>query len=83
MTATSLAVGFRGGSGSRALCPDSIGRSAAKTTLRSGVPAIARMQPATARLKGSAGPSTAFWTWRFVRASHGRFRQLRTTFAVD
>lgn len=40
--------------------PVSAGRSAANVISRSGSPAIARMHPTTARLKGSVGPSVGF-----------------------
>ena len=43
----------------RALPPARPGRSAAKATSSSGLPAIARRQPATARLNGSVGASFA------------------------
>src|SRR5262249_37377043 len=48
---------LRGGSGSRALPPTMPGRSAAKETSSSGLRAIARRQPVTARLNGSVGLS--------------------------
>ncbi len=57
VTATSCSLMRRGGSGSRALFWASDGRSAAKLTSSSGLPAIARMQPTTARLNGSVGLS--------------------------
>src|SRR4029077_13343495 len=50
-------VSFRGGSGRRALPPTMPGRSAAKPTSSSGLRAIARKQPVTARLNGSVGLS--------------------------
>ncbi len=87
VTATSLRVILRGGSGSRAFSPESIGRSAAKFTSSSGLPAMARMQPMTARLNGSVGPSrpggasflllVAIASFAFARL------QLITTLAVD
>src|SRR5262249_3007782 len=55
--AASAVLSLRAGSGSRALPPTTPGRSAAKPTSRSGFFAIARMQPATARLNGSVGAS--------------------------
>ena len=55
--AASALVNLRAGSGRRALPPIRPGRSAAKDTSRSGLRASARMQPATARLNGSAGDS--------------------------
>src|SRR5450631_3540928 len=55
--ATSAAESLRGGSGRRALPPTTPGRSAAKATSRSGLRAIARRHPATARLNGSVGLS--------------------------
>src|SRR5262245_30092607 len=55
--AASRAVSLRGGSGSRALPAASPGRSAANPTSSSGRLAIARRQPATARLNGSVGAS--------------------------
>src|SRR5580704_4457441 len=55
--AASAAESLRGGSGKRALPPTMPGRSAAKPTSRSGLRAIARRQPVTARLNGSAGLS--------------------------
>src|SRR5580704_3671131 len=57
--ATSAAESLRGGSGKRALPPTMPGRSAAKATSRSGLRAIARRQPVTARLNGSVGLSLA------------------------
>src|SRR5262245_7331034 len=55
--AASVALSLRAGSGSRALPPTMPGRSAAKATSSSGLRAIARMQPVTARLNGSVGLS--------------------------
>ena len=55
--ATSCGVSRRGGSGRRALSPMSAGRSEAKVTSRSGLRAIAFMQPAMERFSGSAGAS--------------------------
>src|ERR1700686_1371360 len=57
--AASAAESLRGGSGRRALPPTMPGRSAAKPTSRSGLRAIARRQPVTARLNGSIGLSGA------------------------
>ena len=65
--AASARDSLRGGSGSRALPPIRPGRSAAKATSSSGLRAIARRQPATARLNGSVGnPSTraSICCWR-------------------
>ena len=50
-------LSLRGGSGSRTLPPIRPGRSAAKETSNSGLRAIARKQPVTARLNGSVGES--------------------------
>ena len=55
--AASCRVSLRGGSGSRTLPPTSPGRSAANETSSSGLRAIARRQPVTARLNGSVGDS--------------------------
>src|SRR5215471_15291985 len=55
--AASAAERRRGGSGRRALPPTMPGRSAAKLTSSSGLRAIARRQPVTARLNGSVGLS--------------------------
>src|SRR3989442_3286882 len=55
--AASRVLSLRGGSGSRALPAASPGRSAANPTSSSGRLAIARRQPATARLNGSVGAS--------------------------
>ena len=52
-------LSLRGGSGSRTLPPIRPGRSAAKETSSSGLRAIARRQPVTARLNGSVGDSLA------------------------
>src|ERR1700693_6234087 len=57
--AASAAESLRGGSGKRALPPTMPGRSAAKPTSRSGLRAIARRQPVTARLNGSIGLACA------------------------
>src|SRR6202166_2652011 len=57
--AASAADSLRGGSGKRAVPPTIPGRSAAKPTSRSGLRAIARRQPVTARLNGSIGLSWA------------------------
>src|SRR5208282_4067841 len=57
--AASPSLSRRGGSGSRALPPASPGRSAAKATSTSPLPAIARRQTETARLNGSVGASFA------------------------
>src|SRR4051812_15289686 len=57
--AASGPVSLRGGSGSRAFPVIRPGRSAAKPTSRSGLRAIARRQPGTARLNGSFGDSLA------------------------
>src|SRR5215472_13267011 len=57
--AASGPLSLRGGSGSRALPPTMPGRSAAKPTSRSGLRAMARRQPVTARLNGSVGLSLA------------------------
>src|SRR5208283_4306048 len=57
--AASPSLSRRGGSGSRALPPASPGRSAAKATSMSPLPAIARRQTPTARLNGSVGASFA------------------------
>src|SRR5208282_5654831 len=57
--AASPSLSRRGGSGSRALPPVSPGRSAAKATSMSPLPAIARKQTPTARLNGSVGASLA------------------------
>ena len=50
---------LRGGSGRRALPLMMPGRSAAKATSSSGLRAMARRQPVTARLNGSVGDSFA------------------------
>ena len=50
-------MSLRGGSGRRALPPTMPGRSAAKETSSSGLRAIARRHPVTARLNGSVGDS--------------------------
>src|SRR5262249_47990650 len=64
--AASLEVSLRGGSGRRALFPATPGRSAAKDISRSGLRAIARKHPVTARLKGSVGLSlTRLLPFRF------------------
>src|SRR6188508_623763 len=55
--AASGPLSFRGGSGRRALPPTIPGRSAAKETSSSGLRAIARRHPVTARLYGSVGDS--------------------------
>ena len=55
--AASGPVSLRGGSGRRALPPTMPGRSAAKETSSSGLRAIARRHPVTARLNGSVGDS--------------------------
>src|SRR5215831_14055963 len=57
--AASRPVSLRGGSGRRALPPAMPGRSAANDTSSSGLRAIARRQPVTARLNGSVGLSLA------------------------
>src|SRR5271168_1271872 len=57
--AASRSLSRRGGSGSRALPPARPGRSDAKLTSRSFLPAIARRQTPTARLNGSVGASFA------------------------
>src|SRR5580704_13677546 len=57
--AASRSLSRRGGSGSRALPPARPGRSEAKLTSRSPLPAMARMQTPTARLNGSVGASFA------------------------
>ena len=57
--AASALPSLRGGSGSRTLPPIRPGRSAANDTSRSGLRAIARRQPVTARLNGSVGDSFA------------------------
>src|SRR5262249_8747384 len=53
--AASVPLSFRGGSGRRALPPTIPGRSAAKATSSSGLRAIARRHPVTARLHGAGG----------------------------
>src|SRR5262249_24147377 len=55
--AASVPLSFRGDSGRRALPPTIPGRSAAKATSSSGLRAIARRHPLTARLNGSVGES--------------------------
>src|SRR5215469_7127875 len=55
--AASRSLSRRGGSGKRALPPTSPGRSEAKLTSRSPLPAIALRQIPTARLNGSVGAS--------------------------
>src|SRR5262249_18396461 len=55
--AASVPLSLRGGSGSRALPATIPGRSAAKATSSSGLRAIARRHPVTARLNGSVGES--------------------------
>src|SRR6266566_4022757 len=55
--AASPPLSFRGGSGRRALPATMPGRSAAKATSSSGLRAIARRHPVTARLNGSVGDS--------------------------
>ena len=62
---------------------DSVGRSAAKDTSRSGLPAMARMQPTTARLNGSVGPSAGLARGVSLEMATGVLRQLITTLAVD
>jgi hypothetical protein len=57
MTAASLPVILRGGSGRRARLATMPGRSEANTTSRSGRRAIARKHVVTARLSGSVGDS--------------------------
>src|SRR5215469_11353553 len=57
--AASRSLSRRGGSGRRALPPMSPGRSEAKLTSRSPLPAIALRQIPTARLNGSVGASFA------------------------
>ncbi len=66
--AASCSVSRRGGSGRRILSPVSSGRSAAKLTSRSRLPATALTQPATARLNGSVGASRFFVAIRFPEA---------------
>ena len=58
--ATAAASSFRGGSDRRALSLISAGFSDAKVTSRSGLRAMARKAPATARLKPSFGTSLGF-----------------------
>src|ERR1700694_2641983 len=55
--AASAAESLRAGRGTRAFPPTMPGRSAAKPTSRSGLRAIARRHPVTARLNGSVGLS--------------------------
>jgi hypothetical protein len=55
--AASTPPSLRGGSGSRALPATMPGRSAANATSSSGLRAIARRHPVTARLNGSVGDS--------------------------
>src|SRR5262249_3737089 len=79
--AASGPLSFRGGSGRRALPPTIPGRSAAKATSSSGLRAIARRHPVTARLNGSVGEAfdgflglmfddiTASWAWNTAQLS--------------
>src|SRR5271154_5670166 len=78
----------RGGSGRRTRACETIGFSAAKPTSRSGLPAIARRQAATARLKGSAGGSLLLFFVVFEidisaqRYIHRRLRQVAAEAAL-
>src|SRR5512132_4610877 len=94
--AASTPPSLRGGSGSRALPATMPGRSAANATSSSGLRAIARRHPVTARLNGSVGESfdgflglmfddiTASQGWRVSAQRHvdGRFRQLDSETAL-
>ena len=73
ITAISVLVGTREGSGSRAVLPEGRAARCVNTTSTALSAAIERVVSVSARLKGSSGASFA---WQ-------RHRQLKATLAVD